>query len=336
MECGNGGTYSQIIAPAQYNKILRYHDQIPEADRATIWAIRKRVEELLAEGRKDKIIILEAGAGPARLLLPVANMLREAHLNAHVQLIGLDHDWEFIRYGREVLLHSGHNDVEIRPADLTDPNGIGVAKAEVIYSQGTHHHVEKGAPMVRYLRNLRLALSREGVMYVGDEFLPYYKDEAERRLRAMIWYSFIVARALFRADRFRQSDPERARIYSLLALEEMKTSLDDTLPTEFIKQSAQIAAVGKHAREIYRATREGNTAKETGLAKRALAEIDGLSGYETQGDPSIDISRGDYKIDHHHFSEEMAAAGFRITGVRTFGDNLNVGGMGVYELRRAR
>ena len=65
-----------------------------------------------------------------------------------------------------------------------------------------------------------------------------------------------------------------------------------------------------------------------------LTEIREHSEDLCSDDPTMSLSRGDYKVCHAVITEEVERAGFLITGVQTIGRVNTVGGFGIYTLQR--
>jgi len=51
-----------------------------------------------------------------------------------------------------------------------------------------------------------------------------------------------------------------------------------------------------------------------------------LQSTAATNDPSLDLSRGDFKVCHQVFQEEVTEAGFVITGIKTIGPIETIGG----------
>ncbi len=54
-----------------------------------------------------------------------------------------------------------------------------------------------------------------------------------------------------------------------------------------------------------------------------------------QAGSEIALNRGDHKICHAVFQEEVTEAGFKIAGIETVGPQATIGGLTVYALQKA-
>lgn len=304
-------TYSTIIRPEDYNRLMsKQHLYIAAADRHIVRAIHEEV----VKGSKN---IVELGCGPARLLKPVEDGLKGFE---GVQLTGVDHDLVFLEHALSVI-----DTTRTRILQVDARVFLPELPVDVFYSQGFHHHVQKGEQMEDYLANVYRQLSPQGFYLVGDEFLPEYKDAKDRLIKAVIWYSHIIAHA-------------KKKGFTYLAQEEAKTLLDDLQEGQVqgkIKTSQQIDLILKRVVVVDQCARSKNLFEATRLADELLDELESLSTVEKSGDPTVDLSRGDYKISRSVFEEEVVRSGFKVDGFKSFGPMDDIGAMGVYKLSRS-
>jgi cyclopropane fatty-acyl-phospholipid synthase-like methyltransferase len=304
----NPATYSQIIGPADYNRLIAQHLYIGQADKA----IARLVIYHSNEG--NPIEVVELGCGPARILPLLAQI-------KGINLTGVDHDQAFFDYAQQVIRDQQVSATVVFDDVMTyrHPKPIDVA-----VSQGFHHHVVKGEPTRQYLRNVHSQLTQGGVYIVGDEYLPHYANDHERLVRAVIWYSHIINAAL-------------RNFHQQLAVEEAKTLIDDLAEGTqegVVKSKEQIQFVLNEVDAIDETARLTQRLQAESLAERFLGELTSMRTSTETHNPSMDLSRGDFKICHRVFAEEVTAAGFTITGVTTFGPIETIGGMAVYVLRK--
>lgn len=286
--------YSDIIAPEVYNHLMSVHAYIAASDRAIAQVLRAGV------GERSHQEVIEVGCGPGRIL----PQLKDAVPYARVR--GVDYDPVFVAYAQR-----DHGD-SVVCADVLEYEPESPVHA--IVSQGFHHHVAKNG-VHQMLARLRSWLVRGGVYIVGDEFLPHYQSEEERRLRCAAWYCHIIANALRKGE-------------ELLAREETKTLLDDLQIMQ--KTERDIAWVLSACVAIDQEWRVGSHA----LAVQLLIELEQHGDRAASGDRTLDLSRGDYKIDHQRFIAEVEHAGFRVASVQTFGPHLLCGSMSVFVLQK--
>lgn len=301
-------TYSQIISPADYNRLISEHLYISTADKA--------IARIVAyHGNKDSPIeVVELGCGPARILPLLARV-------KGINLTGVDHDKTFVDYTQQVI-----RDQQLPATVVLDdvttyqhPRQIDVA-----VSQGFHHHVMKGEPTRQYLLNVYNQLKRGGVYILGDEYLPDYSNDHERLVRAAIWYSHIINAAL-RGN------------HQQLAVEEAKTLIDDLAEGTqegVVKSDAQIQFVLDSVGAIDTAGRSTKRQEAERLVEAFLEKLTLMRGTTVTHNPSMDLSRGDFKVCHRVFEQEVTDAGFVITGVKSVGPIETIGGLVVYVLRK--
>ncbi len=299
-------TYSQIIAPTVYNRLMEQHRYIPEADRYIVSLVRA-----LARRQSGPMKVLEIGCGPARLLRKLDKVNK-------INLVGLDHDQDFVVAGERIIERQGgsatiiYDDISTHRADK---------QYDIVISQGMHHHIPKD-DVPSYLENVRQFLAPGGHYVVGDEFLAPYRDEHDRQIVAILWYSHIIASALSKKQ-------------SILFTEEAKTLLDDlAMGEDNPKTQEQINHVLGSVREIDHAVTRGNMLMARRLARQLLSTVTVLTPTNRNGDNRLDLSRGDFKVSGEVFRREVTVAGFQITDARWFGPIDVSGAMGVFVLRK--
>ena len=296
-------TYSKIISPEEFNRInTEEHLYIKVSDAVIV----KFIEEIRKKlGRNIEVV--EIGCGPARILGEIAKI-------KNINLTAIDHDKDFVAYARKKV-----KGAEVKVADIETYNhGKPV---DVFYSQGVHHHIAKPP---KYFQNIRKQLNNNGIFILSDEFLPNYNSEEERRLRAVIWYSHIISHA-------------QKNNHKILAQEEAKTLLDE-LNTEIdesrIKTEEQINLVLSQVDIIDEEARKGNVSRAEIIVKKFLNNLSKIYNYKQSGDPTLDLSRGDYKICDKVFREEIKSAGFTVEKFKAVGPIDSIGAMVVYVLKK--
>lgn len=303
-------TYSKIISPEEYNRIISFeHLYISASDRV--------IKELIDSYRpKERIAeVVEIGCGPARVLPLMAGI-------AGIHLTGVDHDSVFLDYAKQIV-HEKSLPVDLVHANITDWK-LG-KMIDVCYSQGVHHHIGKKIDTSRYLNNVVSQLTKDGVYILSDEFLPEYVTEDERKTKAVIWYSHVIASA----KRLHQD---------YLAQEEAKTLLDDLYEgnEEFdeVKSQEQIRLVLDVCTAIDQEARNGSIQEADRLAKEFFADLAKKRNAHQHGDITIDLSRGDFKICDSVLRKEIQKAGLSVIEVRKVGPVDTIGGMAVYVLKK--
>ena len=291
-------TYGKIIAAEEFNKINNdQHLYIAASDEI----IKSWTEE------HGGIEVVEFGCGPARLL-------QKLDLIRGINLTGVDHDQDYVEYAR--------TKVDKAKVVMSDVESYQHAeKIDVVVTQGAHHHFSKPP---QYLENVVAQLSDNGIYILCDEFLPNYHTEYERRIRATIWYSHIIADAIKKG-------------YDQLALEEAKTFLDE-LNTENdetrIKTPEQVELVLNQVTTINERAIKDYLAMAEVLAGRFLGQLSKIYSWEPNNDPTLDLSRGDYKICDSVLRAEIAHFGLMVEKKKSIGPIRNIGGMTIYVLKK--
>lgn len=303
-------TYSQIISPEDYNRInTDEHLYIANADNYIKEIVGKE-----ASKSKKNIEVVELGCGPGRILTLIGQV-------KNINLTGVDYDKDFIDYAYKQLQEKRLSAKLINSNVAMYFHGSPV---DVFYSEGFHHHIKKGNPLKSYLENIYKQLKSSGVYICGDEFLPEYANNEERRIKALIWYSHIISNA-------------QKSGFEYLAQEEAKTLLDDLNENHdngAIKSNEQIKLILDNVSSIENAVKSKSYEIANQLAESLLNNINELHNSQLIGDNSIDLSRGDYKVSDSVFRKEVESVGFKTQSARRFGPSYEIGGVFVYCLRK--
>lgn len=301
-------TYSAIINPEEYNRIIsEEHVYIAASDTD----IKSFISEETARNSHMSEVV-ELGCGPARILPLIAE-------TKNIHLTGIDYDPAFLEYAKKVVAGTA---IDIIKADITS---LTYSKpVDIFYSQGFHHHIEKGEPVQKYLRHIQSQLKNNGVYIVGDEFLPEYTSAHDRLIKVVIWYSHVIHHA-------------HIRQFDYLAVEEAKTFLDDlneNNEAQNIKTQKQIDAVLATVTPINQAVEAGDMKKANALAEEFLQTYSQSRNEHRQNDVTMDLSRGDFKICESEFLKEIEQAGFTMEKKKIRGPIEQIGAMAVYLLRK--
>lgn len=301
-----GSSYSQVIHPADYNRIVSdEHLYISAADQFLI----KKIKEFATSSAE----VVELGCGPARIL-PLISEIEE------INLTGVDLDEKFLEHAKVVLTNKPH--VRIVSGDIETYKHK--REVDIFYSHGLHHHVSKGVKTLNYLKNVYNNLNPYGYYILIDEFLPNYVNSKDREIKVVIWYSHIIGNAI-------------KNNYSYLAQEESKIMLDDLFEgrkANNIKSRDQISFVLSKVSAIDQSSTQGNLIITRQLAEEFLEELEAYHNLAIQNDTTLDLSRGDYKICDHIFREEIGKSNFIVDSVKSFGPIESIGAVSVYILRK--
>ncbi len=291
--------YSEIISAEDYVRIMSQHVYMQQADElvaatAVWWA--RRFSGAAATS------MLDMGCGPGR----ITKLLWQQR---DIGVCGIDIDGTFLSYARGDM-----PDTMFIEADaLTYKHPYQVP---VIVSHGLDHHI---AP--EYLSRVHSNLQTGGVYVVGDEFLPYYETNEERKKRAVVWYAHVISHATYHH-------------HAYLAQEEAKTLLDDLAYGNITdrKNAKQIEAVLSSAIDIDEAVKAQHWSMVNDMANGLLQRLHACVSEDVEVDATISLSRGDYKVCHAEFAKKVEQYGFKVASVQTIGPVNAVGGFGVYVL----
>jgi len=301
-------TYSQIIEPIDYNRIMsEQHLYISASDKFLGDVISKKI------ANSSSAHIVELGCGPGRILPLVRKAVPYANIAA------IEADEIFANYANILV-----QDLAIKIIiDDVEYCQLGYP-IDIFYSQGFHHHVSKERKTHAYLKNIYDQLIPGGFYILSDEFLPDYKNENEREDKAIIWYSHIIANALLHG-------------YYYLAFEEAKTLLDDIYEgrtnTNF-KNNKQIDFVVSQVSTIDSHARSGNKTKLAEAVAHFKKVLETYHNMEISDDITVGLSRHDYKICENVLRSQVESVGFIIEEIKSFGPIENIGAMSVYVLRK--
>ncbi len=301
-------TYSKIISPEEYNRIMtNEHLYIAVADKV----IKDFVEKEVCGKTNPEVI--EIGCGPARIT-PLFLQIPNIHLTA------IDYDLDFIDHAKKVL-KPYNSRVKVVNADVS--TYVHSKSIDIFYSQGFHHHVQKGKVTERYLKNIYNQLKDGGAYVLGDENPAAYSNLEDRLLKLIIWYSHIISNA-------------KKLGFNYLAQEEAKTFLDDLYENyddEAVKSKEQIDLILSWVDKIDEASSE-KIDKATFLAENLLEILRKKRNIKEVGDTTVDLSRGDYKISDTEFRKEIENIGFKVEKVERVGPSKDIGGLYIYLLRK--
>lgn len=287
-------TYSQIISASTYTRIMSQHIYMPEADGTVASSALKH-----AISRGGAPTILEIGCGPGRVTALLANYGARVH--------AVDIDRAFLEEAQKTIPQATFTQADL----LTYMHPTLV---DVVVSHGLHHHIHS-----KYLQMVAQYIKPGGVYVLGDEFLPHYNTNSERKLRAIIWYSHVIAEAL-------------SASHNTLALEEAKTLLDDLFhESSKYKTSSLVELVLRKAAQINDLTRQNQWTAANTVAERLLRDVE-----KSEGEAPMDLrlSRGDYKICHVEFVQQLKSTGLEVADLQTVGPTNTIGGFKTYVLKK--
>ena len=281
--------YGDTILPELYWKGIQAHAYIPQSDQY----IRSQI--------KDTTVTLDLGCGPGRLYGGWSNYT------------GIDESREFVDYAKKTFpkanfILGAFEDINIEPS-----------RFDVVFSQGVLHHVH-GDTRKLWFKKIFDILKPNGKLIVGDEYIPNFRNEAERKIKLVVFYSHIIAEALNGSFEFLATEEARNLIDDVTAGGEGAGFADNEL-IKYIYQASQ--RVNSALFEDFDLEKANSIGKET---------VDYLIQRSAQLEESAEhdnFYRGDYKVSISDNIKEIETFGLRHTDTATFGPVSKVGGMGV-------
>lgn len=309
-EINLGSQYSEIIDPEDYNRIIsKEHLYIAASDNFIKNTIRRKTAKM------QTAEVVELGCGPGRLLPLMAKL-------TDIRLTTVDLDPEFLAYAAKQAAQLSMS-VNIVQSDVTSYQHD--KPVDIFYSQGMHHHIEKGQPTRQYLQGVCNQLKQGGYYIISDEFLPEYLNEADREIKAIIWYAHVIEHAI-------------THNFVYLAQEEAKTLIDDLFEGHpeiaCYKTKAQLDLVLNAVKQINSAAINKDFETAEKLAKQLFDQLTQTQSAQASGDKTMDLSRQDYKICDRIFQKEIENSAFVISEQKFFGLSDKIGGMIVYILKK--
>lgn len=294
MSAGNVENYTDRVPPEAYLRQIRQHPQITEASRA----MAQEASWLMQPDPSGTL--LNIGCGPGR---DHANLRRT--LSAETTIVGIDPDPVFMAYASKHNATQGR--AELLCTKLEDY--VPRTPARVAMMMGVFHHIPE-PEIAAFLRAAHNCIEPGGHLLVGDEFIPPYQSEAERKRNLIPWYSQVIATAVQRRH------TELAAVESLSLAGDL---LGGTSPTEI-----QVAMCLENATGIWQAVQRNNRAKSEKLIDQFLTRFFGQDALEGTTEPGL----GDVKRSIIEYQRIFAKHGFELVNVATFSPYFStVGGM---------
>ncbi len=310
--------YAEVIDANDYTQGLAEHPDIPQADAG----ITRVIREKLQNAKNDEFRVLDLGCGPGRITKPIADELVPIARAKNIKLsvIGLDISEGFLSFAR--ANKSGESISYVLADFLTHDFQ---EKFDVVLMQGLFHHVPL-TDRKRWAEKCRDILTEDGIVVIGDEFIPDYSSNEERVLKVAGLYAYVIAYALQNGHK------------SLAEIESMNM-VDDVcagLPGAGHSNDELIKFIQDTSRRIYTCAHEkGIPNEECGDFLKTLVERIQRDAAKIATNDTHDHNRGDYKISVKKQEEELAKIGLKLERQRIYGPVDWLGGMGVLTFRKA-
>lgn len=310
--------YAKVIDANNYTQGLAEHPDIPQSDAGIVGVISEKLKN--TKNREFKV--LDLGCGPGRITKLIAEVLvpiarkREIHLS----VIGFDISEGFISFARE---HKSGESISYILDDFLTYNFT--EHFDVVLMQGLFHHVPLDTRQ-RWIEKCRDIVDTEGVIIIGDEFIPDYSSGEERILKVAGLYSYVVAYALQNGHT------------SLAEIESMNMVDDICAGSSGAGHSNKelITFIQNTSLDVYACIYEkGAFSKEYEELLKKLVERIQHDAAELAANDANDHNRGDYKISVEKQVEELAKIGLRLERRQTYGPIQWLGGMGVLTFKKS-
>lgn len=299
-------TYGETVGAEAYASELQFHQYIPQADAVIADEIQKHQTRC---GRH--IRVLDLGMGPGRLTGKIAEL-------PGVRVVGLDNSPEFVSAAKA----RGYSDscayvcADFLTYTTEEP-------FDVIFMEGVWHHV---APELRsrWLSHISKLLTQDGVLIIGDEYIPLYLSETERAERVGLFYLHIIGEAL----KIQNYGLARNECLNFLAdtlhESEHRGYFDEYLLSFISAEAVRLNELQVSRDPILYTSEAGLLLEIKRLLKLVRTWSDELS--KRQGAEWID--RGDYKVSVQKQINELEPD-FKLVNRRDSGPVEHVGGMSV-------
>lgn len=318
--------YGSTVDPEVYIRALQGHQYIPQADQCIrnivhAYGVASRASEL------SHIRILDIGCGPGRLTF------RFAHRNASV--LGVDISGSFIEYANRLLLTrelSLSHDIGFQRMDFTKDPLPREDKWHVLVAQGVLHHLH-GEDRPVFIKRCHDVLADDGILVVGDEFIPIYDNEEERMLKVTAFYYHIIAEATKAGFRELAREEARNLIDDVLSSESGSGYSSGTFIDEIISNSQRLN------NEFFRGVDDlSPSSLPSQVIRKQLSEdisfIREMASQIAADTPEGGSSRGDRKISMSDLMQELDKHGFELEEQYEIGPVKQLGGMGVLVLSK--
>lgn len=304
--------YAKVIDANDYTQGLAEHPDIPQADAGIARIIRDKLQNT----RTREFRVLDLGCGPGRITKSIADeLVLFAHANdILLSVVGLDISEGFISFARA---NKSGQVISYVHADFLAHSFK--EKYDVILMQGLFHHVPLD-DRKRWVKKCRDILSDDGIVIIGDEFVPDYFSNEDRVLKVAGLYAYVIAYAL------QNGHKSLAEIESMNMVDDVCAGMSGAghSDEELIKFIQDIST------KVYAcAYEQGIQSKTCDDLLRVLVERIQRDAAQIATTDTHDHNRGDYKISVKKQEEEFATIDLKLERQLIYGPVKWLGGMGV-------
>ncbi len=299
--------YAKVINADDYTLGLSEHADVPQSDIGITISIGNYIE-------KNKINlpkVLDLGCGPDRISSLIADSIKKYN----GLLVGLDISEDFINSAKK---DNKNTNVNFICSDFLKTN-IEENYYDVVFLQGFYHHILKNERNI-FLKKIKKILKPNGLLLIGDEFTPEYKNEEERIEKVTGLYAYVIA------DAIQHDSEELAKIEAMNMVDDIAS---DTVGAGHSNNNL-IKYIYEKSEKIYKIIFTKGI-----LSKEYHDEIKEVSRYilkESAVISKIQIEnhdRKDYKISISKQISDLEKEDFKVYEVKKYGPLDWVYGMGI-------
>ncbi len=169
-------SYGKSVSAEVYEKGLQAHQYIPQADEAILDTVAELAKKSLA-----KLRVLDLACGPGRLTR-IINQI------PNTTVLGIDASPEFIEYAKNKDPQGQYEVIDFTTDQINNTFNCVIV-------QGVLHHIHNSNRQI-WTKKIHQLMEVDSTLIVGDEFIPPYDDEQDRKVKSGIFYLHIIDEAM--------------------------------------------------------------------------------------------------------------------------------------------
>lgn len=303
--------YADVIDADDYTQGLAEHPDIPQSDAGILRIISAKFEN----SNSETFQVLDLGCGPGRITEDLADSLRSLDKETPFLVTGLDISEGFISFAKQ---QPKKEEVSYILADFLTFEST--EKFDVIFMQGLFHHVSL-ENREDWLKKCFASLKDDGIVVIGDEFIPDYNSAEQRILNVAGLYAYVVAYAL------QNGHSSLAKIESMNMVDDVCSGRQGAGHSNqelilFIQEQSILAYEKAYQYGVL-------SEKYISVLERIVEKVTRDADEIAKNNPSNNHDRGDYKVSIRHQANELELIGFKLKSSQVYGPVAWIGGMGV-------